>query len=75
MVENMNVSLSRAETKQAALSSLPPTCSMGTNRSYRSQDLDLMSATQHDKLALDLQEITLFEVCTRCLPLRTFPNL
>jgi hypothetical protein len=26
--------------------------------------LDLMSATQHDKLALDLQEITLFEVCT-----------
>ena len=35
---------------------------MGTDISYRSQlTVDLMSSAQHDKLALDLQEITLFE--------------
>jgi hypothetical protein len=50
------MSLSAAETKQAALSSLHPTPSMGII-SFTEAILDLMSV-------LDLQEITLFELCT-----------
>jgi hypothetical protein len=49
MVEKMNVSLSLsgAETKQAALCSLPITCSVGTNRFYRSHfRADVCSLTQ-----------------------------